>query len=403
MKYVVILGDGMADEPVADLGGRTPLDQARTETLDRLAARGILGLTRTIPRGLPPGCVVGTMSVLGYDPTRHYTGRSAVEAVGLGLPIGAGDVALAVNLVTLETPSGGVEVMRDFAGGHLPAAEARELVVDLGRTLGREGLEFHPGVGYRHVLLWRRGESRMRTCSPHDLTGKPVTGSLPDGPGSDVLRDLMERSRDFMAAHPICQNRLARGERAPTAIWLWGQGTLPSLPPLGGRFGLAGAAVTGVPLAAGLAMLAGLTRIALPESVGALDVDLRAEAELALGALEQHDFVFVHTEAPAVCGCMGDAPGKVEAIERLDADLVGPIVEGLRQRGVEWRMLVVPDHPTPCAARTHTAEPVPFVVAVSGDEGKPQGATRGFSEKDARDNGIFIAEGHALLERLLRH
>jgi 2,3-bisphosphoglycerate-independent phosphoglycerate mutase len=243
----------------------------------------------------------------------------------------------------------------------------------------------------------------MRTCPPYDLSTKPVAGSLPEGPGSDVLRDLMDGSRAVLANHPICQARLARGERAPTAIWLWGQGTKPTLPSLRDRFGLTGAVVAGVPLAMGLGMLAGLKRIVVPGATGCVDSDMRAKGEHALRALETGDFVFVHVEAPAECGCLGDAARKVEAIERLDAQVVTPVVAGLRERGEPWRMLVVPDHPTSCAARTHTAEPVPFIVAVSGDEGKTRTATRGFSERDARENGIFIPEAHALLERLLRH
>jgi 2,3-bisphosphoglycerate-independent phosphoglycerate mutase len=403
MKYVVIVVDGMADEPVAELNGRTPLEQANTETLDQMAARGILGLTRTIPRGLPPGCTVGTLSVLGYDPQRYYTGRAGVEAVGLDVPLGPKDVAFVSNLVTLETPAGGVEVMRDFAGGHPSPAECRELVLDLGRALGREGIELHPGAGYRHLVVWRNGEMRMRTYPPHDLTGKPVAASFPDGPGSDVLRDLMGRSRAVLAEHPICQARLARGERAPTAIWIWGQGTVPVLPSLGSRYGVQGAFVATTPLCAGLAQLAGLARVPVPPPSGLLDVDLRAVASHALEALAARDFVLVHVDAPAECACNGDAPRKVDAIERIDTELVAPLVDGLRQRGEEWRLLLVPDHATPCSLRTDTGEPVPFVVAVSGDEGRPPTLTRRFSEKDARDNGIFIAEAHALLERLLRH
>jgi 2,3-bisphosphoglycerate-independent phosphoglycerate mutase len=403
MKYVVIVVDGMADEPVAELGGKTPLEQARTDTLDGMSARGILGLTRTIPRGLPAGCTVGTLAILGYDPQRYYTGRAGVEAAGLDVKLGPGDVAFVSNLVTLEMPAGGVEVMRDFAGGHPSPAECHELVLDLGRALGREGIEFHPGAGYRHLVVWRKGEVRMRTCPPHDLTGKPVAGSLPDGPGADVLRDLMERSRAVLAEHPICQARLARGERAPTAVWLWGQGTTPTLPPLGPRYGVDGAFVVTTPLCSGLAQLAGLTRVAVPPPSGVLDVDLRSATAQALAALATHDFVLVHVDAPAECACNGDAPRKVDAIERIDAELVAPLLDGLRQRGDEWRVLLVPDHPTSCTLRTHTADPVPFVVAVSGDDAKAPAATRRFCEKDARDNGIFIAEAHALLERLLRH
>jgi 2,3-bisphosphoglycerate-independent phosphoglycerate mutase len=294
-------------------------------------------------------------------------------------------------------------MLRDFAGGHPSPAEAHELTLDLGRALAREGIEFHPAAGYRHIMVWRNGEPRVRTCPPYDLTGKPVAGSFPDGPGADVLRDLMERSREILVSHPICQARLARGERAPNAIWLWGQGTLPSLPPLGERYGVRGAFVGSTPLCAGLAELAGLARVALPPSSGLLDVDLRTQAAHVLQALETHDLVLAHVDTPAECGCAGDVPRKVEAIERLDSELLAPLLDGLRQRGEEWRVLVAPDHPTPCALRTHTTEPVPFVVAVSSDEAKTRSVSRRFCEKDARDNGIFIAEAHALLERLLRH
>jgi 2,3-bisphosphoglycerate-independent phosphoglycerate mutase len=403
MKYVVIQGDGMADEPLADLGGKTPLEVARTDTLDHMAGRGILGLTRTIPRGLPPGSAVGTMSVLGYDPVLHYTGRTAIEAVAMGVELRADDVALACNLVTLETSAVGVEVMRDFAGGHPSTAEARELVLDLGRALGREGLEFHPGLGYRHLLVWRGGESRVRTTPPHDLSGKPLVGAFPEGPGSGLLRELMERARAVLAEHPICRARRERDEGAPNAIWLWGQGKRPTLPHFADRFGVEGAVVAGVDIANGLGLLAGLRRITVPGATGALDTDFRGKAEAGLRALEERDFLFVHVEAPAECGCMGDAQRKIEAIARLDAEVVAPLLDGLRARGGDWRVLVMPDHATPCALRTHTAEPVPFVVYVSTDETKPRSLARGFNERDARDQGIFIPEAHTLLERLLRH
>src|SRR5215470_16915894 len=224
MKFVVLQGDGMADEPIADLGGKTPLEVANTPNLDRMARAGILGLTRTIPPGLPPGSDVGTMSVLGYDPARYHTGRSPIEAASLGVELGPNDVAFRCNLVTLETPEGGVEIMRDFAAGHPPTEEAAEIVLDMNRALARDGLEFHPGVSYRHLLVWRNGEHRMRTTPPHDLSDKPVAGHFPEGPGADVLRNLIEQSRMFLAEHPLCRERLARGERAATSIWLWGQG-----------------------------------------------------------------------------------------------------------------------------------------------------------------------------------
>ena len=402
MKYVVLQGDGMADEPIADLGGKTPLEHARIPNLDQMAARGILGLTRTIPRGLPPGSDVGTMSILGYDPARYHTGRSPIEAASLGVELGPADVAFRCNLVTLETPEGGVEIMRDFAAGHPPSGEAAELVLDMNRALGRDGLEFHPGVSYRHLLVWRGGEDRMRTTPPHDLTDKPVAGHFPEGAGAEVLRDLMERSRGFLAEHRLCRERLARGARAPTAIWLWGQGRRPQLPTLRERFGIEGSVIAAVDLVNGLGVLAGLRRITVPGATGFLDTNFRGKAEYGLRALAERDLLFLHVEAPDEGGHMGDAQKKVEAIENFDQKVVGPLLEGLRQSGGEWRILVLPDHPTPCALKTHTSDPVPFVVYVSSDEQKPRGLPRGYNERDAREHGIFIPEAHTLLDRLLR-
>src|SRR5437762_11440934 len=238
MKYVVLVPDGCADEPLPELEGRTPLEAAAMPALARLAARAEVGRAAVIPEGLPPGSDVGNMAILGYDPARFHTGRAPIEAASMGVELGPDDVAFRCNLVTLETPEGGTEIMRDFAAGHPPTEEAAEIVRDLGRTLGREGLEFHPGVSYRHLLVWRGGEGGMRTKPPHDLSDKPVAGHFPEGPGADVLRDLMERSRPFLATHPLCQARAARGERVPTAIWLWGQGKRPQVPTLRERFGI---------------------------------------------------------------------------------------------------------------------------------------------------------------------
>ena len=402
MKFVVLQGDGMADEPIAELGGKTPLDAAQTPNLDRMARAGILGLTRTIPPGLPPGSDVGTMSVLGYDPTRYHTGRSPIEAASMGVELGSEDVAFRCNLVTLETPEGGVEVMRDFAAGHIPTAEAREIVEDLNRTLGGDGLEFHPGVSYRHLLVWRGGEHRMRTTPPHDLSDKPVGGAFPQGSGAAVLSGLMERSRAFLAEHRVCRARLARGERAPTAIWLWGQGKRPNLPRLRDRYGIDGSVIAAVDLVNGLGVLAGLVRIAVPGATGFLDTNFRGKAEYGLRALETRDFLFLHVEAPDEGGHMGDPRKKVEAIENFDEKVVGTILEGLRAMGGEWRVLVMPDHPTPCALKTHTSDPVPFVVYVSRDEQKARGVARRYNEKDAREQGIFIPEAHTIMDRLLR-
>jgi 2,3-bisphosphoglycerate-independent phosphoglycerate mutase len=403
MKCVILVGDGMTDEPVGALGGRTPLESARTPNLDHMASRGILGLTRTVPRGCSPTCDVGMLSVLGYDPTRCASGPGSFEAAGLGVDLAPGDVAFRCNLVTLETAEGGVEVMRDFAAGHPPEAEARELVQDLGRALGRAGLELHPGRGYRHLLVWRQGKADVRTVPPHEVLEKPVAPALPSGPGADVLRDLMQRARDVLAEHPFCETRRVRGERAPTTIWCWGPGQRVALPALPGRAGMRGAMVAGVDLVNGIGLLAGLERVTVPGATGFLDTDFRAKAEYGLRALERGDFVLLHVSAPDEAGHMGDAQRKIEAIERFDDEVVGTVLAGLRQTGGDWRVLAMPAHATACASRTHTAEPVPFSVYVSGDEAKPRGINRGYSEREARDQGIFIPEAHGLMERLLRH
>ncbi len=402
MKVVVLQGDGMADEPIPELGGKTPLEVARTPNLDHMASRGILGLTRTIPRGLPPGSDVGTMSVLGYDPARYHTGRSPIEAASMGVELGPDDVAFRMNLVTLETAESGGEIMRDFAGGHPSREEGAAIVADLARALGRDGLELHAGLSYRHLLVWRKGESRMRTTPPHDLSDKPIARAFPEGPGAEVLRELIERSRSLLAEHPLCEARRARGERAPTALWFWGQGRRPRLPTLRERFGIEGAVIAAVDLVNGLGVLAGLARVTVPGATGYLDTDFRAKAEYGLRALAERDFLFLHVEAPDEGGHLGDPQKKVEAIENFDEKTVGPLLEGLRAMGGEWRVLVMPDHPTPCALKTHTADPVPFVVYVSADEQKPRALSRGYNERDARDQGIFIPDGHTLLERLLR-
>jgi 2,3-bisphosphoglycerate-independent phosphoglycerate mutase len=402
MKFVVLIGDGMGDEPIAELGGKTPLEYARTPHLDHLAARGILGLTRTIPSGMPPGSDVGTMSVLGYDPARYHTGRSPIEAASMGVELGADDIAFRCNLSLVERAEGGAEIMRDFAGGHPSNEEARAIVSDLARALGGNGLELHPGVSYRHLLVWRGGEGGSHTTPPHDLTDKPVAGHLPEGPGADVLNDLMARSRELLATHPICVARRERGERAPNTIWLWGQGKRPQVPTLRERFGVDGSVVAAVDLVRGLGVLAGLRIVDVPGATGYLDTNFRGKADYGLRALQHGDFLLLHVEAPDEGGHLGDAQKKVEAIENVDEKTLGPLLEGLRAMGEEWRMLVMPDHPTPCALKTHTSDPVPFVVYLSSDDAKPRGQNRGYNERTAREQGIFIPVGHTLMERLLR-
>lgn len=403
MKCVVVQGDGMGDEPIADLGGKTPLEVARTPHLDRIASRGILGLTRTIPRGVPADGEAGTLAILGYDPARYRIGCAPLEAVSLGVDLGPRDVAFRLNLVTIARGDDGAELMRDYAGGHPSNHEAHLLVADLAAEVGGDGIEVYPGVGYRHLVVWRGGEAGMRTLPPHPLADKAIEPALPTGPGADRLRAIMTRAERLFASHPVCTARLARGEQAPTGVWLWGQGTRATLPLLRTRYGIQGSVVAAVDLVRGLGMLAGLRVIDVPGATGYLETNYRGKAEHALAALEDRDFVFVHVGAPDEGGHRGDAAQKIAAIERIDEDVVGPLVEGLRARGGDWRLLVTTDHPTPCALRAHTAEPVPFAVALARDDERGRAVKRAFHERDARELGIFLPEGHGLLQRMLRH
>lgn len=402
IRFVIVEGDGMAGEPASELGGRTPLESARTPNLDCMASRGILGLTRTIPRGFPPGSDIGTMSVLGYDPRRYHTGRSPIEAAAMGVELGPSDVAFRMNLVTCEVGEDGLEVLADFTAGHVAGEEAAELVAALGAELGGDGIEIYRGVSYRHLLVWRGGQAGMRTTPPHDITGRPTGPELPVGPGADVLRELMERGRRILADHPVNRARIARGEKPANAIWLWGQGRRMEMPTLRDRFGVEGSVISAVDLVNGLGILAGLKRIEVPGATGFTDTNYRGKADYGLRALAEREFLLLHVEAPDECGHMGDAGAKVRAIEDLDEKVVAPLLEGLRAAGGEWRVLVTADHATPCTLRTHSADPVPFCLYTSEHDGRGGGTARAYSEKDARDRGIFIAEAHTIIERLVR-
>ncbi|MFN8545681.1 MAG: 2,3-bisphosphoglycerate-independent phosphoglycerate mutase [Candidatus Binatia bacterium] len=394
MKVVVLEVDGLADEPLTDLNGKTPLEQARVPNLDRMAERGILGLSRTIPRGLSPASDVGALSVLGYDPALA-TGAAALEALGRGVDLGEDDVALRLDLVRLETTDAGVEVLREVVTS--VTTDERRLVLDeIARRLGREGLEFVGGSGANAALLvWRRGPAGVRVLSPYDVLGKPVAAALPQGAGAEVLRELIARGREIVRDHPVF---VGREDAVPNAIWPWAAGGRGRLD----RFPLSAAVVAGADLPRGLGRLAGFDVIDVPGATGGLDTDLRAKVEAGLRALVDHDFVLLHTKAPDAAGHLGSPQRKLEVLERIDAEIVGPLLEGLRQQGGEWRVLVTADHMTSCARRAHVDEPVPFIVYTARDDEKPRGESRRFHERDAREHGIFIPEAHTLMERLLR-
>lgn len=400
MKYIVLQGDGMADWPVAELGHKTPLEYARTPNMDRIASLGVLGLTYTIPGGYPPGSDVGTMSLLGYDPRRYHTGRSPIEAASMGIALGPRDIAFRCNLVTLAVGAGGEEIMEDFAAGHIPSADAAELIRAIDAELGGDDLSFYPGVSYRHLMVWHEGTEQLQTTPPHDITGRPIADYLPRGEGAERLCSIMTKAREILAAHPINHRRQREGHKPASSIWLWGQGRRPALPTLQERFGLSGSVVAAVDLVRGIGVLAGLEVINVPGATGFLDTNYRGKAEYGLASLRDKDFLFLHVEAPDEAGHMGDAQKKVEALENFDEKVVGTILDGLRDCPA-WRILLMPDHATPLALKTHVADPVPFAVLSSEEMRRGQAKPLGYNEASAKATGLVVPEAWHILERFI--
>ena len=397
MKYIILQGDGMADYPLAVLGGKTPLQAARTPNMDWLARRGVYGIAHVIPDGFPPGSDVGNMSIMGYDPAVYHTGRSPLEAASMGVALGPKDIAFRCNLVTLG--GGGDETtMEDFTAGHITTEEAAVIIQDLGNKLGGGGIEFFPGVSYRHLMVWRDGKEKMETTPPHDITDQKTAGYLPKGDGADRLLELMAASRPILAQHPVNQKRRSEGKRQVTTIWLWGQGRAPRLPPLTKRFGITGGVISAVDIIHGLGVYAGLERIDVPGITGFLDTNYVGKGEYGVRSLEKNDFVFIHVEATDEAGHMGDVNAKIQALEDFDEKVVGTVLKGMAGRK-DFRILLMPDHPTAIALKTHVSDPVPFVL-YSPAEPRDNGPV-GYNEQDAAKTGVVATKAYRLIESLI--
>jgi len=401
-KFVVLLGDGMADYPIAELDGKTPLQAAHIPNLNLLARKGTLGLVRTVPEGFPPGSDVANLSVFGYDPALYYTGRAPLEAASMGIKIGSRDVAFRCNLITLSLKEGRA-FMEDFSAGHISTEEAKKIIDDVGKALDSQDFNFYPGVSYRHLLVWRNGEKSLslKTIPPHDITGQDVAAHLPAGEGRQEIIRLMESAKEILKDHPVNRARQQAGKRPATSIWLWGQGKAPALPPLTERFGIRGSMISAVDLMKGIGFYAGLEIINVPGVTGYLDTNYAGKAEYALREASRKDFVYVHLEAPDEAAHGGNLKDKIQAIEDFDARIVGPILQGL-ERYDDFRLMVLPDHPTPIAVKTHTPEPVPFVIYTSEDARKSLRKDRTFDEDSAQKSGLFVERGHELMERFIK-
>ena len=347
-KYLMVLGDGMADEPLAELGGKTPLEYARTPNFDRIAREGACGMVRTIPPGFEAGSDIANLSLLGYDPREYYTGRGPIEAASMGVPLGERDIAYRCNLVTVTDG-----VMEDFSAGHIPSSEGGQMIRAV--SAGVEGVSLYPGVSYRNILVVPEGRGSV-TTPPHDIVGEGIDAHLPRGEDARVLIRTMERSREILRDHPVNRERVARGQRPANMVWPWSGGRKPALPSFRELHGISGAMISAVDLLNGIARLAGMEVIRVPGATGYLDTDYGAKARYARDALQRFDFLYLHVEAPDEAGHMGSVEEKVRAIERVDG-MVGTIME--TYQGI---IAVLPDHPTPIRMKTHTPDPVPFAV-----------------------------------------
>lgn len=401
MKYVVLLGDGMADEPMQELNGQTPLEVADTPNMDRLAQGGALGMAQTIPEGFPPGSDVANLSVFGYDPAVCYSGRSPLEAASMGVELGPDDIAFRLNLVTIGSRNG-ERYMDDFSAGHIGSEEARQIIVTLQQQLGDDAFSFYPGVSYRHLMVWHGGRDQLTFTPPHDITGQAIAEFLPQGEGAEILRELAARAEALLEDHPVNAARIAGGHKAANAIWLWGHGRAPQMETLQQKYAISGAVISAVDLIKGIGVYAGLDVINVPGATGYLDTDYKAKGRYALESLKDRDYVYVHVEAPDEASHSGDLTEKIRAIESFDRLVVGTVLEGLPALG-DYRVLVLPDHPTPVEKMTHTGDAVPFVLYDSrGADQAGGGGGEGYNEKAAIATGLVVEHGHELMDRLVR-
>ena len=395
MKYAIVIPDGAADRPSKTLGGHTPIEVARLPNINRVAREGRLGTVQTIPEGLSPGSDVAILSLLGYDPQKHYTGRAPLEAVAKGIELGPGDWVFRCNFVTVAD-----DEMMDYSAGHIKTHEAQVLIAALEERFGSDSLRFYSGVGYRHLLVIKNEPFNVRTVPPHDIMGHALKPHLPKGKKASRLKELMAGSREILEKHPINQVRRDLGENPATQIWLWGEGQRPALEPFAGRWGLTGAAVTAVDLVRGIARLIGWDVIEVEGATGYYDTNYAGKAKAAIEAVAGHDLVVVHVEATDEAGHNGDAREKVRALEAVDREIVGPVLAALERTGQPWRILVSPDHETPLEFRTHEREAVPFAMMGSG---LPLGRSGGtMTEAAARKTGMHVAVGHELMEYFLK-
>lgn len=398
MKYVIVIGDGMADWKIDSLGNRTPLEAARKPHSDYMAKNGMIGLVQIVAEDTYPGSDVSNMSILGYDPKAYYTGRSPLEAASIGVDISDSDVAVRCNMVTLE---GNVSTgtMVDYSAGHISTKESKELLEILNDATSGLGVQFYAGVSYRNLMVWQNGNENIKTFPPHDIMGKGVKSFLPSGEGSDFLFEIMKKSEDVFRKYSHGYMSKAGKRNSATCVWLWGQGKAPNMPLFKDKFGINGSVIAAVDLIRGIGKYLGMKIIEVPGATGYTDTNFEGKGIYCLDELQKNEFVLVHVEAPDEAGHNGDPIAKVKAIEDIDRHIIGPILDRIKEEG-NLRVLFLPDHPTPVAIRTHSNEPVPFVIYPKLGNVRDLTAER-YTEEEAKKTGLFVKRGFDLMPTLL--
>lgn len=401
MKYLVMLCDGMADEPNEALGNSTPMEKANKPCMDSLAAKAEVGIVKTVAEGLKPGSDVANLSVLGYEPAVYYSGRSPLEAASIGIDLKDTDVTLRCNLVTLSDEEDyEKKTILDYCADDISSEEAKILIEYIQEKLGNDKFRFYPGVSYRHCLVWSNGNPHPGVLTPpHDITGKVITDYIPKGEAVDELYDLMKKSYDLLKDHPVNKARIARGKRPANSIWLWGEGTKPLLDNFSEKFGKKGSMISAVDLLKGIAICAGMNSVDVEGATGYLDTNFDGKCKAAIEEFKKGaDLVYIHVEAPDECGHRGEIENKVKAIEMIDEHILAPVVEFLRGYD-DFAVLVCPDHPTPLSIRTHTSTPVPYLIYDSKNE--IDSGVNVFCEKEARETGNYIEKGFTMMNYFL--
>lgn len=395
MKYIVIVGDGMADYPIEELNGKSPLQVANKPNMDYIALKGRNGTLRTIPDKMQPGSDIANLSILGYDPLKYYTGRGPIEAISLGIKLGKNDTAFRCNLVTLMDKR-----MKDYSAGHISSKEAKELIETIDKKLGSRSIKFYNGVSYRHILLIANKKTEKTECTPpHDITNQIIDPYLPRGQGSEILLELIRKSQEILENHPINIKRIQVKKTPANSIWPWGQGKKPILQSFQEKFGVKGAIISAVDLIKGIGKLIGLKIIQVPGVTGYYDTNYTGKAEYALKSLENGDFIYIHIEAPDEASHAGDIENKIKAIENIDEKVVGKILNKISELSDDYKIAILPDHPTPIKTKTHDSDPVPIAIYTNKEEGDEISS---FDEISAKQGSLGHLKGEEFMNLLIK-